>query len=76
MPVVPVIIKPLTAFRYGQVIIVPFCRPHVKKISSSFPGTESFTINTLQFPIVMLVLHVFPFLVNQKFLYKQIYVCF
>ena len=57
MPVVSVIIKTLTAFSNGEVIIITTGCPYIKKVSPSLSSTNSFAVNTFHFLVVILVRH-------------------
>jgi hypothetical protein len=47
MPVITIVVKTLTAFCYGQVIIIASCGSYIKKIRSSFASPDSFAVDTI-----------------------------
>ena len=68
MPVIPIVIKPLTAFCNGQVIIITTGSSYIKEISSSFTGTDAFAVNALHFLVIVLVRHCYKFLAVNELL--------
>jgi hypothetical protein len=55
--IVTIIIKALTAFSNGKVIIVTSGSPYIKKIRSALAGTNPFAINALHFLVIVIVRH-------------------
>ena len=55
--VIPIIVKPLAALCNGQVIIIPFGSPYIKKVGPPFPGADTFAVNALHFLVIVLVRH-------------------
>src|SRR6186713_1638770 len=58
MTIIPIIIKSLTAFGNGQIIIITTGCPYVEEISPAFTSTNSFAVNAFHFVfVVILVRH-------------------
>src|SRR6187399_869979 len=58
MTIITVIIKSLSAFGNGQIIIITTGCSYVKKISPAFTSTNSFAVNAFHFVfVVILVRH-------------------
>src|SRR6187431_2849502 len=58
MTIITVIIKSLTAFGNGQVIIITTSGSYIKEISPAFTSTNSFAVNAFHFVfVVILVRH-------------------
>ena len=69
MPVIPIIIKPFTAFCNGEVIIITAGSSYIKEISSSFTGTNAFAVNAFHFLVIVLVRHSYKFLAVKELLW-------
>src|SRR5678815_2645553 len=58
MTIISVVIKSLTAFSNGQIIIITAGCPYIKEISPAFTSTNSFAVNAFHFVfVVILVRH-------------------
>jgi hypothetical protein len=57
VPVVPVFVEFFAAFRNGNVVVISMGCPHIKEVSSSFPGTDAFAINAFHTFVVVFVRH-------------------
>ena len=66
VPVIAIIVKTLTAFCDGQVIVIASCSSYIKKIRSSFSSANPFAVDTFHFLVVVLVRHSFNFFLQLK----------
>jgi len=57
MPIVTLTLKLLTTFSNGKIVIVASGSPYIKKVSSSFPGSDAFAINAFHPFVVVFVRH-------------------
>ncbi len=64
MPVITIIIKSLATFSNGQVIIIGPGGSYIKKICSSFAGTNSFAVDAFHSLVIVFVLHIISFTVS------------
>jgi hypothetical protein len=57
VPIVSIIIKTLSAFSDGQVIIITASGSYIEEISSSFASSDAFTVNAVHSFFVVIVRH-------------------
>src|SRR5688572_28409568 len=57
VPVIPIVVKPFTAFGNCKVIIISAGSSNIKKVGPSFAGTNALAVNTLYFLVIILVHH-------------------
>ena len=61
MPVVTPVVKAFAAFGNCKIVIITPCSSYIKKICSSLPRFNAFTVNALHFLFVIVVRHVYLF---------------